>query len=54
MFGFTCDCHSGFQKFENGTEPTCVDVDECQESNGGCQHACQNLVHKIVSDIKEL
>ncbi len=43
-----------FQKFENGTEPTCVDVDECQKSNGGCQHACQNLVHKIVSDIKEL
>ncbi|XP_037722425.1 fibrillin-2 [Drosophila subpulchrella] len=37
-----CECYEGYTL--NTTDFTsCVDIDECKESNGGCSHNCMNL-----------
>ena len=40
MDGRTCQCESGFSLSVDGSE--CVDVDECSDLNGGCEHSCVN------------
>ncbi|XP_015120614.1 uncharacterized protein LOC107043579 [Diachasma alloeum] len=35
-----CSCHKGFSLRGN----KCIDVDECEEENGGCQYTCVNIV----------
>jgi hypothetical protein len=34
-----CFCSAGFYESETGD---CVDVDECEEDNGGCEEECHN------------
>ena len=36
----TCQCQSGYELTADRTE--CVDVDECLDGNGGCDHICIN------------
>ena len=36
--GFKCDCLPGYEM----NEEQCIDVDECIQNNGGCQHFCHN------------
>ncbi|XP_022794139.1 uncharacterized protein LOC111332922 isoform X2 [Stylophora pistillata] len=38
---YTCFCVSGYQLAANGK--SCLDVDECLISNGGCSHHCYNI-----------
>ncbi|XP_060525070.1 collagen and calcium-binding EGF domain-containing protein 1-like [Cylas formicarius] len=43
-----CTCYDGY-KFSpgnqrNGIKPVCVDVDECLDRNGDCEHGCINEV----------
>ncbi|XP_071816698.1 uncharacterized protein [Apostichopus japonicus] len=42
--GFECECRDGFVANDNSTG--CVDINECQEDNGGCQQVCVNLPGK--------
>jgi hypothetical protein len=35
----TCICVEGY---ELDDVTTCVDIDECEENNGGCDHVCVN------------
>ncbi|XP_070543241.1 collagen and calcium-binding EGF domain-containing protein 1-like isoform X2 [Ptychodera flava] len=41
-----CTCFPGFtfdrKRFNDGTPPYCVDLDECKYQNGGCSHHCNN------------
>ncbi|KAM3960399.1 LOW QUALITY PROTEIN: uncharacterized protein ACR2FA_005495 [Aphomia sociella] len=41
-----CTCHQGFEfhpnNYERKTQPYCVDVDECENHNGGCEQRCVN------------
>lgn len=39
--GFDCECREGFIPNDNHTG--CLDINECQEGNGGCQQVCVNL-----------
>ncbi|KAF2364421.1 EGF-like domain [Trinorchestia longiramus] len=43
-----CTCHSGYQfspeNHRRGISPVCIDVDECDTTNGGCDHACINTM----------
>ncbi|XP_064473187.1 fibulin-1-like isoform X2 [Ornithodoros turicata] len=38
---YVCDCKEGFKSAEEGQ--TCIDVDECQETDHGCEHNCVNV-----------
>ena len=41
-----CTCFAGYkfhgENQKNGVRPYCIDVDECGEDNGGCEHECVN------------
>ncbi|XP_068719978.1 sushi, von Willebrand factor type A, EGF and pentraxin domain-containing protein 1-like [Montipora capricornis] len=39
--GYVCHCHKGY-RLQGST--TCVDIDECSNSNGGCSHTCHNSI----------
>ncbi|XP_071491254.1 uncharacterized protein [Diadema antillarum] len=39
--GFECGCREGFASNENRTG--CLDINECDINNGGCQQVCVNL-----------
>ena len=41
--GFKCDCLPGYEM----NEEQCIDVDECIQNNGGCQHFCHNIEGKL-------
>ncbi|XP_023209885.1 collagen and calcium-binding EGF domain-containing protein 1-like [Centruroides sculpturatus] len=42
-----CTCYHGYrfdpERHRAQIEPYCLDVDECDIDNGGCQHLCNNL-----------
>ena len=38
----TCQCQSGYKLTTDRTE--CVDINECSNENGGCDHLCINTV----------
>ena len=40
-FAAECICHEGFELSNDGIN--CVDFDECQVNNGGCEDKCVNL-----------
>ena len=40
-FAAECICHEGFELSDDGIN--CVDFDECQVNNGGCEDRCVNL-----------
>ena len=40
-FDAECICHEGFELSDDGIN--CVDFDECQVNNGGCEDRCVNL-----------
>ncbi|CAG9861087.1 unnamed protein product [Phyllotreta striolata] len=41
-----CTCYHGYkfnpENQKKGITPVCVDIDECQDNNGGCQQICVN------------
>ena len=39
---FHCDCNEGYKLDSNGS--SCVDINECHESNGGCELGCRNII----------
>ncbi|KAJ8915206.1 hypothetical protein NQ315_015429 [Exocentrus adspersus] len=47
MQRIVCGCYSGYkyspQNQMRGIKPVCVDVDECLDHNGDCEHICRNL-----------
>ncbi|XP_039274370.2 uncharacterized protein LOC120348319 [Styela clava] len=40
--GYNCTCTRGY-KMESRNSNVCIDIDECQTNNGGCQVHCHNL-----------
>ena len=40
-FAAECICHEGFELSSDGIN--CIDYDECQVNNGGCEDKCVNL-----------
>ncbi|XP_056011718.1 low-density lipoprotein receptor-related protein 2-like isoform X2 [Ostrea edulis] len=38
--GGVCRCRPGYQIYKDGK--SCIDVDECEENNGGCSQQCVN------------
>ena len=39
---FHCSCDEGYKLDSNGS--SCVDINECHESNGGCEFGCRNTI----------
>ena len=37
-----CQCRTGFTSHPNSTDTGCADVNECDQSNGGCDQVCHN------------
>ncbi|EDO46024.1 predicted protein, partial [Nematostella vectensis] len=37
---YKCACHPGFRLT---SQNECIDVDECQNNNGGCEQNCVNI-----------
>ncbi|XP_059062223.1 collagen and calcium-binding EGF domain-containing protein 1-like isoform X2 [Achroia grisella] len=41
-----CTCHRGFEfypdNYRRRTQPYCIDIDECENNNGGCEQNCIN------------
>jgi hypothetical protein len=44
-----CFCSAGFYESETGD---CVDVDECEEDNGGCEEECHNKPGSYICKLK--
>ncbi|CAG9837007.1 unnamed protein product [Diabrotica balteata] len=51
-----CTCFHGYkfspENQKHNKKPVCVDIDECKEKNGGCQHICVNQLGKYKCDCK--
>ena len=45
-----CDCHPGFILSEDGH--SCIDVDECQVNNGGCDQVCNNRPGTFMCEVR--
>ncbi|RXG69258.1 Collagen and calcium-binding EGF domain-containing protein 1 [Armadillidium vulgare] len=53
-----CTCFSGFifspENHKKGVNPVCLDIDECEKGNGGCDHICENTLGSFRCKCKKM